>query len=63
MFLLICGYALIKSISAGAIGEQSEHEMSPIFNEDDSWSPFLLNKEKFIAPFLFLMRQDMMQEK
>ena len=38
------GYALlIKSITAGAIGEQSETDMSPVLiHEDDSWSPAFL---------------------
>lgn len=49
------GYALIKSITAGAIGEQSETDMSPVFiHEDDSWSPaFLVEKdEKYSTVFI-----------
>ena len=40
------GYALIKSITAGAIGEQLEADMSPVLiQEDDSWSlAFLVEK-------------------
>jgi hypothetical protein len=46
------GYALIKSISAGAIGEQGT-EMSPIFNEDDSWSlAFLVEQGDIFTVFI-----------
>jgi uncharacterized membrane protein len=49
------GYALIKSISAGAIGEQSEHEMSPILiHEDDSWSLAFLVEQGEIYSTVFI---------
>lgn len=49
------GYALIKSITAGAIGEKSEDDMVPILiQEDDSWNlAFLVEKgEKFSTVFI-----------
>lgn len=49
------GYALIKSITAGAIGESSDDDMVPILiHEDDSMSPaFLVEKgEKFSTVFI-----------
>lgn len=49
------GYALIKSITAGAIGKQSDTDMTPILiHEDDSFSlAFLVEKgEKFSTVFI-----------
>jgi len=49
------GYALLKSITASAIGEQSETDMSPVLiHEDDNWSPaFLVEKgEKYSTVFI-----------
>lgn len=49
------GYALMKSITAGAVGKQSDTDMTPILiHEDDSWSlAFLVEKgEKFSTVFI-----------
>ena len=49
------GYALIKSITAGVMGEKSDEDMSPILiHEDESYSlAFLVEKgEKFSTVFI-----------
>lgn len=49
------GYALMKSITAGAVGKQSDTDMAPILiHEDDTWSlAFLVEKgEKFSTVFI-----------
>jgi len=49
------GYALIKSITAGVIGEQTENDMAPILiEEEDAWNlAFLVEKgEKFSTVFI-----------
>ena len=46
MLNLMPGYALIKSITAGTIGEDIEHNMSPILIKDDaSWNLAFLVEE------------------
>jgi len=55
LLIHIPGYILIKSITAGAMGEQSEDDMVPILiREDDSWNmAFLVEKgEKFSTVFI-----------
>jgi uncharacterized membrane protein len=49
------GYALIKSITAGAMGKTSDEDMLPVLiHEDESWSlAFLVEKgEKFSTVFI-----------
>jgi uncharacterized membrane protein len=49
------GYALIKTLTAGAIGEQSNTDMSPVLiHEEDSWSlAFLVEQgEKYSTVFI-----------
>lgn len=55
LLIHIPGYLLIKSITAGTIGEESEDDMVPILiHEDESWNlAFLVEKgEKFSTVFI-----------